>query len=57
MNINFLLNENIVSPLTGLPKVEAPLPITLSVNIDDIAKITIRELNLTKYDTQIVRRI
>lgn len=57
MNINFLLNENIVSPLTGLPKVEVLLPITLSVNIDDIAKITIRELNLTKYDTQIVHRI
>lgn len=57
MNINFLLNENIVSPLTGLPKVEALLLITLSVNIDDIAKITIRELNLTKYDTQIVNRV
>lgn len=57
MNINFLLNENIVSPLTGLPKMEVLLPITLSVNIDDIAKITIRELNLTKYDRQIVHRV
>lgn len=36
---------------------EVLLPITLSVNIDDIAKITIRELSLTKYDTQIVHRV
>lgn len=34
---------------------EVLLPITLSVNIDDIAKI--RELNLTKYGTQIVHRV
>lgn len=40
MNINFLVNENIVSSLTDPPKIEVLLPITLSVNIDNIAKIT-----------------
>lgn len=40
MNINFLVNENIVSSLTGLPKMDVLLPIALSVNIDNIVKIT-----------------